>query len=396
VGGQFTPQVQAAMSRIGSKMPFEQALEEIWDSRRIHLSEGTVRQTTYRHGQAAEAMMRVEVERIEKEAPTATAKPGKLMLSADGAFVPLVKGEWREVKSVAVGEVESEWVARKGEIVVKTKDISYFSRSYRVREFESCALAELHRRGIDSAETVIAVNDGADWIQSFIDYHCPEAVRIIDFAHGQQYLAQAGKAIWGEETPLFKQWYQAACHRLKHQPPQGTIANLRLLQQKVKTDEQAAEVDGALFYIQKRQEMMDYPHFRRLEYPIGSGCVESGHKVVVHSRLKGAGMRWAPHHVDPMLSLRNLVCNKRWNEGWQQIVKQHRYHKRQAHRQQMPVKQLPPSPPITFKSLAAKGLLPTVQETQRPAVDELRPKRPAKDHPWRKDIWPTKEAWRWN
>jgi hypothetical protein len=247
VPGQFTPQVQAAMSRLGSKIPFEQEAEKIWDGRRIHLSEGTVRQTTYRHGKVAEALIEAEVERLEKEAPTATAKAGKLMVSADGAMVPLVNGEWREVKSVAVGEVAEEWVVKKGEILVQTKEISCFSRSYRAREFERGALAELHRRGIDNAETVIAVNDGAEWIQSFIDYHCPKAVRIIDFAHAQGYLAQAGKAIWGEETPLFEQWYKSASHRLKHKPPQQTVANLRLLQQKVKTDRQAADVDGAIF-----------------------------------------------------------------------------------------------------------------------------------------------------
>ena len=114
------------MSRLGSKMPFEQALEEVWDSRRIHLSEGTIRQTTHRHGKVAEALMHSAVERLEAEAPAATATPGKLMVSADGAMVPLVNGEWREVKSIAVGEVASEWMARKGEVVVRTKEISYF------------------------------------------------------------------------------------------------------------------------------------------------------------------------------------------------------------------------------------------------------------------------------
>ena len=377
------------MSRLGSKMPFEQAVEEIWDSRRIHLSEGTIRQTTYRHGRAAEALTEAEVQRLEKEAPAATAQPEKLLVSADGALVPLVNGEWREVKSVAVGEVVEEWRDKKGELLVRSEELSYFSRSYRARDFERGALAELHRRGIDNAATVIAVNDGADWIQSFIDYHCPQAVRIIDFAHTQAYLARAGKAVWGEESPQFKQWYEAACHRLKHKPPQRTISNLRLLQQKVKTDEQAADVDGALYYIQKRKEMMDYAHFRRLRYPIGSGCVESGHKVVAHSRLKGAGMRWAPHHVDPMLSLRNLLCNKRWVEGWQQIVRHHQQQRRQASRQSTLDVQADASEPLTFTALEAKGLLPK-------ATEATETKQRPEDHPWRRGFWPTKESWRWS
>jgi hypothetical protein len=42
---------------------------------------------------------------------------------------------------------------------------------------------------LEKAATVVAVNDGAGWIQSFIDYHCPQAVRIIDFAHALGYIA---------------------------------------------------------------------------------------------------------------------------------------------------------------------------------------------------------------
>jgi hypothetical protein len=384
------------MSRLGSKMPFEQALEEIWDSRRIHLSEGTIRQTTYRHGRAAEALVRAEVEQLEKEAPEATPEPATMLVSADGAMIPLVNGEWREVKSVAIGEVTNDWVAKKGQSIVKTEKITYFSRSYRAREFERYTLAELHTRGIDDAERVIAVNDGAEWIQSFVDYHCPHAVRIIDFAHAQSYLAQAGKAIWGEATPQFEQWYTAACRLLKHKPPHQTVANLRLLQQKVKTDEQAAAVDGALFYIQKRQEMMDYAHFRRSGYPIGSGCVESGHKVVTHSRLKGAGMRWAPQHVDPMLSLRNLVCNKRWDEGWQQIVTHHRDRRRKAGRRPEAGEESVTSIPITFAGLKQKGLLPQAEEPQSGEGEISKTNKPSKDHPWRKSLWPTKDTCRWN
>ncbi len=48
----------------------------------------------------------------------------------------------------------------------------------------------------------------------------------------------------------------------------------------------------------------------------GSGSVESAHKQVVQRRLKQAGMRWAPQHVNPILALRDLLCNGRWSEGW--------------------------------------------------------------------------------
>ena len=100
-----------------------------------------------------------------------------------------------------------------------------------------------------------------------------------------------GKAAWGEESETFKGWFAAACHRLKHQPPQKTVTNLRLLQPKATSEEQSAPIDSALHYVHDRLLMLNYAHFRRRSYPIGSGSAERGHKVVVQRRPKGAGMR---------------------------------------------------------------------------------------------------------
>lgn len=393
LAGAYTPQIQATMTRLGSKMPFREA-EEVGYACHIRVSEATVRGITHRHGQAAEALARQEVEALERDMPQATAQPQQLLVSADGAFVQLTSGEWREVKSVALGEFATEWNPRTWERQVKTKDISYFSRSYRARDFERYAWSELHRRGLENAEKVVAVNDGAEWIQSFLDYHCPKAERILDFAHAASHVARAGKAIWEEEGETFQGWFARACHRLKHDPPEETIGNLRLLQQKVKTDEQAAQIDGALFYLHSRLSMLDYAHFRRRDLPIGSGSVESGHKVVVQRRMKGAGMRWAEQHLDPMLALRNLLCNGRWEEGWQQIELFHQEQAILKRIQAADAKQPPPARPITFKALRAAGLLPE----DEPADDlpSSSSRKPLSQHPWRNDKWPTREAWRWN
>lgn len=385
--------MQATMTRLGSKLPFREAAAEVWYACRTEVNESTVRQLTHRHGGAAEALVRQEVEALERDAPEAEASPQQLMVSVDGAFVQLTTGEWREVKSLAVGQFRTKWDQRTWKNQVKTEHLSYFSRSYPAREFERYSWAELHRRGLEKATTVVAVNDGAEWISSFLDYHCPQAQRIIDFAHAASYLAKAGKAIWEEESVTFKHWFASACHRLKHRPPEETIANLRLLQPKAKTDEQMAPIDSALFYLNKRLKMLDYAHFRRRGYPIGSGSVESGHKVVVQRRMKGAGMRWAEHHLNPMLALRNLVCNDRWEEGWQQVVLFQQEQQAVRRIRATDANQPPPPEPITFRALRAQGLLPDDEPDERPPTQSS---SSPSDHPWRNNKWPTREAWRWN
>ena len=77
--------------------------------------------------------------------------------------------------------------------------------------------------------------------------------------------------------------------------------------------EQAAK---ALAYLEKRQAQMRYDEFRAEGWPLGSGMVESGTKLVVEERLKGSGMHWVEQNVKEMLALRNAWCNQRWEESW--------------------------------------------------------------------------------
>jgi hypothetical protein len=393
--GQYTPQIQEAMTRLGSKLPYEQAVEEVWLNQHTSVEASTLRGTTNRHGQAAEAIAKAEADKLAKGALSTEAQPEQILVSADGATIRLTNGEWREVKTVVVGEFESDWNEKTSEVEVKTKDISYFSRSYRIREFEQYALPELHRRGVFSAGKVVTVNDGSDWIQSFADFHFPQATRILDFRHALDHLSDAGQAVIGEGTEAFRQWISAMAHQLKHKPPQRTIADLCLLQTQANTDEQMAAIDDARRYLQKRENLIDYPHFQSQGYPIGSGSVESSHKVVVHSRMKQAGMRWADANIDPMLALRNLVCNSRWSSGWKQVVAFHWEQQRREWREQAK-RQRPSVPPITFATVKVAPVVPEDDSLPPSSPKSKEPYKPAPDHPWRQNLWPTHEAWRWS
>ena len=376
-------------------MPFGEAVEEIQRSHQTAVGETTCRRVTYRNGQAAEAIIGQEVQRLEKEGAGKREIPRKLLISADGSFIRLTSGEWREVKSVAVGEFETTRSTQGLAEAVKTEKLSYFTRSYRAREFEYFALAELMRRGVDKAETVVAVTDGAEWLQGFIDYHCPKAVRIIDFAHALGYVAEAGRAVWGEGTAAFTSWFDRCAHQLKHKPPQRTLAELRLLQPKAKRDEQTAALDSAQFYLQKRLQMIDYPYFQQRGYPIGSGSVESAHKHLVQRRFKQAGMRWAPQNVDSLLALRDLLSNDRWNEGWNDIVNYQWQQRQRTLCQRKRAEQPQTTTALTFTALRESGLLTPASELDGMPSIRKEMKKDPKEHPWRNNKWPTRESWRW-
>lgn len=326
--GAYTPQVQEAMTRLGSRMSYSEACEELARLWKVKPGPGSLRQVTLRHGAVADTLIQERVAQLEATSPEPTAQPEQLVMCIDGAMVQVTSGEWREVKTMALGEFEPHWDAKERQVVTQTRQLSYFSRADTVENFSRLSLAEWQRRGGDNAHTVVAVQDGATWIQGVIDYHCPQATRIIDFAHAQGYLAVVGRAIYGPETEAFRQWYGRISRQLGHQPPQRTVGELRLLQHQHPDHPQATEVETAIRYLENRLSMIDYPHFRRQQLPIGSGIVESGHKVVMQKRMKQAGMRWAETSLNPMLALRTALCNQTWNQTWQEIearVRQDRF-----------------------------------------------------------------------
>jgi len=110
-------------------------------------------------------------------------------------------------------------------------------------------------------------------------------------------------------------------HVLKHRGPRPLLRMAGRLESNLA---QHKEVQEHLEYLRKREMLMQYPQFRRDDWPIGSGMVESANKNVVEARLKGTGMHWERTHVNPMLALRNAICNDRWREMWKTALKHHR------------------------------------------------------------------------
>jgi hypothetical protein len=379
--GAFGPSLVEGAVRLGTWVPFERLPELLGFFTGASLSASTIQRLTEAAGAAYEAVQTAEVARLERECPAPPAGPAVQQVSVDGAMVPLRgKGEWAEVKTLAIGTARpaAQRDGEAGEAEVQVGELSYFSRLADHATFARLATAETHRRGTEAAGTVCGVVDGAEWCQSFLDVHRPDAVRILDFPHASGYLAQVAQAAFGEGTAAAAAWLEAQRHALKHDAapdaPAGVLGAVRQAQAAVarRGDPAALEaVTKSLAYLEKRRDQLRYAAFRAQGYPIGSGIVESANKLVVEARLKGAGMHWAPAHVNPMLALRTVACADRWAEAWPQVTRQvHRQHRAAAARRRAWRRARPPARPT-----------PTPTPTPPPAA---RPRRPPPDHPWRR------------
>jgi hypothetical protein len=131
------------------------------------------------------------------------------------------------VKLVAIGAVER--CKRKDEEVIVTRKLTYFARMAPAATFADQASAEVRRRGIERAKQVSAIQDGAEWIQGFVQSHRHDALRILDFAHAAEYVSEIADKVREAGGHLPAKWLDGVLHRLKHEGPERVLRHLSRL-----------------------------------------------------------------------------------------------------------------------------------------------------------------------
>ena len=185
LSGSLTPHQQESLVQLCVHLPFEKASAMLTAITGVQVSEPTARRQTYGAGQAYERVQQGQAEQAMSKqrggrcagcqppaprgkgtpAPKGTGKAqagDKLVMSSDGAMVPLVGGVWAEVKTMVIGEVEASTEPQEEE-GVKTGQLSYFSRLTDAATFGELAVVETERRGLRQGKQVAAVQDGAMW-----------------------------------------------------------------------------------------------------------------------------------------------------------------------------------------------------------------------------------------
>jgi len=186
----------------------------------------------------------------------------------------------------------------------------------------------LHRLGAAGAASITFGGDGAPWIWDRI----PTIVRlakldgvpiheVLDCCHAAHHISLALAAMGlndRERMPLYRE------HRTLLRNGQWR----RVVEELTGLAEMDAGTEDALTeiaYLRKHGEAgrLQYPTFRKLGLPLGSGAIESSIRRVINLRLKSNGTFWREEHAEAMLQVRAQVISKRWDERMK-ATRQHR------------------------------------------------------------------------
>jgi hypothetical protein len=206
---------------------------------------------------------------------------------------------------------------------------------------------------------------------------------MLDFPQAAEHLNPLLEALSALGHVFPARMLERCLHVLKHRGP-GALVRMadRLTEREINQE----AVREHITYLRKRLSLMQYPLFRRAGWPIGSGMGESANQLVVEARLKGSGMRWERTNVNPMLALRNGVCNERWQEMWHTARGQRRDRLVQRRHQRRVQRQAPKQEAL--KQNVVEPLLPVLL---RAPLFPLNPpamipgtSRPTAHHPWKR------------
>jgi hypothetical protein len=328
-GGSWSPGLDRVACRLGIDDSFADAADAVHETLRIELIDEGTRRITEGIGQVAEAEAQALVavaqagqEPFPKEKGEVKPSSAVLLVEVDGVLVHEVDRAWHEMKVGLAAPLGPQVQAdpKTGRRSLALGKPSYCAGLESAEAFWYRVYVEACRQGLGLAlvTLVVVVGDGAEWIWThaapFLGLDGVQLIEIVDIYHAYQHLEAVATAVFGQGSKLAQAWVEPLKKRLEEIGAEPILVALG----EVAPPDAAAEevVRQALGYFTTNQARMDYPRFRALLLPIGSGVIESSCKILIEEREKGAGMRWTPTGAQAVASLRALHRSGRWSAFW--------------------------------------------------------------------------------
>jgi hypothetical protein len=176
--------------------------------------------------------------------------------------------------------------------------------------------------GMDRVAQWVALTDGGNGLDAFMDANFPRAVRILDFYHAAEHLGDFAKAYLGGDATAAEKLTEDWSHRMKHEGGTAILATLVALDLTGRSPAASEAHRLVTGYVRNNLHRMDYPRYRREGWQIGSGHIEAACKTVVNQRLKQSGMRWGCDGAGALCHLRALYEGEtsQWDAYWERSI----------------------------------------------------------------------------
>jgi hypothetical protein len=290
---------------------FEQARDALAEDYGVRLAKQTVAEVAEAAGGEAlrlEDGHRHQVAGRAAPLPDSPLAPDTACVFADGTTVH-TEGDWHEVR-VATATASD---ARGGPVARQSR-----ARFLPVADFAWVLVLLARAVGYQNARRRAFIADGAHWLWKLAEDYFPSAVQILDWYHLAEHVHKAAGAVFGEGRAEGQAWAEARKEELWRGRPDDALAAVERDLARVRSPSKRAALVELRTYVENNRGRIDYPCYRALGLPVGSGQVEAQCKALVGARCKQAGMRnWTYAGAEAVLRLRAAVQDGSYAPLWE-------------------------------------------------------------------------------
>lgn len=328
----FSPGLRRMMSRAGGNTTFKEASEDLKIYAGLTVGAKDVERTAEAAGAAMEQWAQAERDSLLSDE---TWKPVKkdipfFYVGIDGTGVPVTKTESAgrkgkqpdgsaKTREAKLGCVFTQTTTDEEGFAVRDPNSTTFTGAIESCEtFGGRIYAEALRRGLERAQKIVVLGDGAEWIRNLVELHFNSATQIVDLYHARERISKIIALLFADDDKNKKLYRLKWWTYLDEGNVETFIADAR---SRIPTDCEITEVlEKELGYFQNNLERMRYNKFREQGLFVGSGVIEAGCRTVIGQRLKQSGMKWSVRGANAIISLRCMFHSNRVEDFWESEV----------------------------------------------------------------------------
>lgn len=321
-GFKITPYMRDLMLYSGQEDNYQASTVAIEKYLRVSTDDSQTNRLCVHYGNELEAEMKeMEGEVVKSsQAFSADLKPDEIVYGMfDGCMLPTRPitieggediGSWKEMKLGRIfREQDHLELGDKPNIIRNSLYVSHFGKHDKFTDKLEPVIDVFDPLG----DRLVFINDGATWIENFIQANYPKATDILDFFHASEYLHDFSKVIYGKKTQIKEkeEWIDKQIGRLLNDEVAEVILEIEQMDLKGKKKLEAQQ--KIVTYYKNNEHRMLYKTYQDRGLLIGSGPIESAHRFVLQKRMKQSGQKWTKNGGQAVANLRVVYINNQWD-----------------------------------------------------------------------------------
>jgi hypothetical protein len=162
---------------------------------------------------------------------------------------------------------------------------------------------------VESLKNLVFIGDGGSWIWKWVESSFPKSIQILDYYHAKEHLCEFAKEYFSDQEQR-KKWIDNQCETLLNSTPEEVVKEIQSLLYQEKTE---VCKEKLISYYTTHLKRMQYRFFREKGLLIGSGPIESAHRIY-QQRFKLSGQHWTKKGLQETIQLKSASESKLWHK----------------------------------------------------------------------------------